>query len=110
NADPLVGLPSLTQRNYSAAENKGVDMKSLRFRKRSTLGHFSMYVRGFVLDEIKEVEQVARNGGIPREWAELEGWESAKGHPPDAFWRTLVANRGKEGKNPPVYYSRACEE
>lgn len=110
NADPLVGLPSLTQRNYSAAETKGVDMKSLRFRKRAKLGHFSMYVRGFVLDQIQEVEQVARNGGIPREWAELARWEITKGHPPDEFWRTLVANRGKDGKNPPVYYSRACEE
>ncbi|KAF1847634.1 HET-domain-containing protein [Cucurbitaria berberidis CBS 394.84] len=110
NADHLVGLPSLTQRNYSAAETKGVDLKALRFRKRPTLGHYSMYVRGFVLDQIQDVEQVARNGGIPREWADLEHWENAKGHPPDAFWRTLVANRGKEGKNPPVYYSRACEE
>ncbi|KAJ4363395.1 hypothetical protein N0V83_009688 [Neocucurbitaria cava] len=110
NADPLVGLPSLTQRNYSAAENKAVDLKALRFRKRATLGHFSMYVRGFMLDRIEVVEQVARNGAIPREWAELARWETAKGHPPDAFWRTLVANRGRDGKNPPVYYSRACEE
>lgn len=110
NADPLVGLPSITQRNYSAAETKGVDMKALRFRKRPKLGHFSMYVRGFQLDVIKEVEQVARNGQIPREWAELVRWQDAKGHPPDAFWRTLVANRGKDGKNPPVYYSRACQE
>lgn len=110
NADPLVGLPSLTQRNYSAAETKDVDMKALRFRKRPTLGHFSMYVRGFRLDVIKEVEQVARNGQIPREWAGLVRWEGAKGHSPDAFWRTLVANRGKDGKNPPVYYRRTCEE
>jgi hypothetical protein len=34
NGDPLVGLPSMTQRNYSAAETKSVDMKSLKFRKR----------------------------------------------------------------------------
>lgn len=30
--------------------------------------------------------------------------------PPDAFWRTLVADRGRDVKNPPVYYSRACKE
>ncbi|KAH7063858.1 heterokaryon incompatibility protein-domain-containing protein [Paraphoma chrysanthemicola] len=110
NADPLVGLPSLTQRNYSAAETKGVDMKTLKFRKRPRFGYYSMFIRGFRLDVIQEVEQVARNGQIPREWAELGGWEGAKGHPPEPFWRTLVANRGKDGKNPPVYYSRACEE
>jgi hypothetical protein len=40
----------------------------------------------------------------------LGGWPQAKGHPPEQFWRTLVANRGKDGKNPPVYYSRACED
>ena len=28
----------------------------------------------------------------------------------DEFWRTLVADRGRDGKNPPVYYSRACKE
>lgn len=110
NADPLVGLPSMMQRNYAAAETKVVDMKSLRFRKRAELGHFSMYARGFRLDDIEEVEQVARNGQIPREWAELAQWQNTKKPPPDDFWRTLVANRGKDGKNPPVYYSRACQE
>jgi len=111
NADPLVGLPS----SYSAAETKGVDIKALRFRKRLKPGHFdegrfSMYVRGFKLDVIKDVTQVSRNGHIPAEWLDLAEWEDGKGLPPDMFWRTLVANRGKDGKNPPVYYSRACQE
>jgi hypothetical protein len=135
NADPLVGLPSPSPSNYSAAETKGVDVQALRFRKRLMMGlpppchppqpdptmrtfhlpepplsHFSLYVRGFELDVIEKVEQVARNGQIPREWADLGGWHGAHGQPPDGFWRTLVANRGKDGKNPPVYYSRACEE
>ena len=110
NADPLVGLPSLTHKIYCAAETKGVDMKSLKFRKRADFQHYSMFVRGFCLDEIQDIEQVARNGQIPREWAELGGWTDAEGAPPDAFWRTLVADRGRDGKNPPVYYSRACKE
>jgi hypothetical protein len=110
NADPLVGLPSSTHRNYSAAETKGVDMKTLRFRKRPAAKQFSMYVRGFQLDVIKEVAQVARNGQIPIEWADLAEWKDAEKFPPDTFWQTLVANRGKDGKNPPVYYSRACQE
>ncbi|KAF1942837.1 hypothetical protein EJ02DRAFT_157591 [Clathrospora elynae] len=95
NADPLVGLPSLTHRNYAAAETKGVDVKALKFRKRTELGHFSMYVRVFELDKVQDVEQVARNGQIPQEWAQLGGWPTAKGSPPDAFWRTLVADRGR---------------
>ncbi len=110
NADPLVGLPSTMQKSYAAAENKAVNMKALKFRKREKLGHFSMYVEGFVLDEISEVQQLSRNGQIPQDWADFGGWPEAKGNPPDKFWRTLVADRGKDGKNPPVYYSRACKE
>jgi hypothetical protein len=112
NADPLVGLPSATHKIYAAAETKKVDTRSLKFRKRSDpeLNHYSMYVRGFELDSIEKVEQASLNGQIPREWAELAGWEDAKGKPPEAFWRTLVADRGKDGKNPPVYYSKACAE
>jgi hypothetical protein len=30
--------------------------------------------------------------------------------PPEEFWRTIVADRGRDGKNPPVYYARACKE
>ena len=29
--------------------------------------------------------------------------------PPDAFWRTLVADRGPHGVNPPSLYPRACK-
>lgn len=112
NADPLVGAPSATRKIYTAAETKKVDTQALKFRKRFTngLNHYSMYVKGFELDSIEKVEQVSLNGQIPREWAGLAGWEGAKGTPPEAFWRTLVADRGTDGKNPPVYYSRACAE
>jgi hypothetical protein len=111
NADPLVGLPSTTQKNYAAAETKSVDMKSLKFRKRHTLHHYSMYVKGFVLDTIERTSELSRNGQIPEEWPEIAGWPVVeKDEPPDAFWRTLVANRGKDGKSPPVYYARACKE
>lgn len=113
NADPLVGSPISTVKSYAAAETKKIDMKALKFRKRHDMGdssHYSMYVRGFHLDTISKVEQVARNGQIPQEWAELAGWEDIKKLPPEAFWRTLVADRGSDGRNPPVYYSRACCE
>ena len=36
NADSLVGLPNVTHRNYNAAETKGLDKKTFRFRKRET--------------------------------------------------------------------------
>jgi hypothetical protein len=112
NADPLVGFPGLTQRNYDAAESKSIDMKTFRFRKRmgKELNCFSMYVKGFVFDVIQEVQNSSQGGAIPSEWADFGGWPMGSGDPPDEFWRTLVADRGRDGKNPPVYYARACKE
>jgi hypothetical protein len=36
-------------------------------------------------------------------------WESRKGRAPDSFWRTLIADRGPHGNNPPTWYRRAFE-
>jgi hypothetical protein len=182
NADSLVGLPNVTHRNYNAAETKGLDKKTFRFRKWGTkparptngsktlvstsseaesppaqvngspkkpaspadvgpneavatvhvnglttkvlqengvatpqssevsLNHFSLYVKGFILDTIVSVQPSSQSGSIPTAWARFAGWEQMEGTPPEHFWRTLVADRGSDGKNPPVYYSRACQE
>lgn len=110
NADPLVGLPIL-QRNYDACEGKYIDRKVLRFRKRT--GHYSLYVKGFILDTVDEVEVPSQGGGIPEEWLRLAGWnDSTTGDSdaPEEFWRTLVADRGKDERNPPMYYAKACKE
>lgn len=112
NADTLVGLPTALQRNYNAAETRGIDKKTLRFKKRIKHNmHFSMYVKGFVLDTVEQVYPASQGGAIPQEWIDAVGWENVdRSDPPDEFWRTLVADRGRDGRNPPVYYSRACKE
>ncbi|KAI9751699.1 MAG: hypothetical protein M1815_000952 [Lichina confinis] len=114
NADTLVGLPPSNQslqRNYNAALSKAVDRKTLRFRRRLKMKHFSMYVQGFVLDVVQQVQPSSQGGAIPAEWARAGGWRNAPySDPPDDFWRTIVADRGRDGRNPPVYYSRACKE
>ncbi|KAF2787459.1 HET-domain-containing protein [Melanomma pulvis-pyrius CBS 109.77] len=119
NADPLVGIPQDGHRNYSAGQSNGVDMKSLKFRKRARLGHYSLYVKGFCVDRVKEVAQVSQGGAIPATWLDMAGWSKARrfgsfdsdpGDPPDSFWRTLVADRGRYDRNPPYYYARACKE
>ncbi|KAL9037866.1 MAG: hypothetical protein Q9214_005511 [Letrouitia sp. 1 TL-2023] len=114
NADTLVGLPASSQsleRNYNAAGTRGVDLKSLRFVKRPNLKHWSMYVQGFVLDKVVETQPSSQGGAIPRGWAKAGGWvDVPDSDPPDEFWRTLVADRGRDGRNPPVYYSSACKE
>ena len=110
NADPLVGLPSLTQRNYSAAGDKEVNLARIRFKKRE--GAYSMYVLGFILDRVGKVEDPSQNGNIPNKWFSAGGWDRRKDHPPEGFnfeefWRTLVGDRARLGRNPPTYYARA---
>lgn len=122
NADPLVGPPQEGHRNYSAAQNTKVEFRSdrrLRFRKRpgprhnTASGHCSLYTEGFILTEIDMVAEPARLGGIPKTWTQIAGWNGAvdgETEPPAEFWRTLVADRGKDNRNPPYYYATACRE
>lgn len=116
NADPLVGLPQDGHKNYSAAQNTKVDFDSgrrLRFRKRPMSDHCSLYTEGYILAKIESVAEPARLGAIPETWTKVAGWENAvdgQTDPPVEFWRTLVADRGKDGRNPPYYYATACRE
>ncbi|KAK0719187.1 heterokaryon incompatibility protein-domain-containing protein [Lasiosphaeris hirsuta] len=110
NADPLVGQPQDGHRNYSAAQTNPVDLKALKFRKREKCGHYSLYVRGFILDTVETVLDASQGGNIPKSWLDLGGWFNYQDDPPDHFWRTLVADRGRENRNPPYYYTTACKE
>jgi hypothetical protein len=107
-ADPLVGLPTFGQRNYSAAGTRELKSSSLKFKIRHT--YCSMYVEGFILESIGERGEIARSGNIPKTWLKLGGWENTKTDPPPDFWRTVVANRGPKGRNAPTFYPRACKE
>jgi hypothetical protein len=118
NADPLVGMPDEPgHRTYSAAGDRGLDLKKLKFVKWETLkapdssySEYSMFVRGFVLDEVSTLEHLASNGNIPYRWLKVGGWYNTDEYPPEKFWRTLVADRGHSGRNPPTYFPRACKE
>lgn len=111
NADPLVGPPQDGHRNYSAAQTKEVKMAKLKFKKRPYLKHYSLYVAGFELDEVGEVTDASQGGNIPKSWLDLSGWKAPYDKdPPSEFWRTIVADRGQDNRNPPYYYARACKE
>ena len=111
NADPLVGQPTDGHRNYNAAQTRPVNLEVLKFRRRPELSHYSMYVQGFIIDEVEEVKDASSAGDIPRAWLELGGWDPPfDKDPPDDLWRTLVADRGRDNRNPPYYYARACRE
>lgn len=108
NADPLVGHPKDNHRNYCAAQTQ--PPKLLQFRRRPRLNHYSLFVNGFVIDEVQEVVAASQGGNIPNSWLELAGWNDVNEDPPNAFWRTLVADRGRDNRTPPYYYARACRE
>ncbi len=108
NADPLVGLPIFGQRNYSAAGTKPVTLSKLKFEKRQYC--YSMFVEGFRFDQVKKVEEPSRLGNVTSRWLGPGGWNNTNKDPPPDLWRTLVANRGPNGRNPPTFYPRACKE
>ncbi|KAF2085351.1 HET-domain-containing protein, partial [Saccharata proteae CBS 121410] len=110
NADALVGLADGTtgQRNYFAAGTRRFDPKKLRFKKGK--GFHAMFVEGFIIDKIATKHEKAAGGEIPKNWPRREHWEPVESEPPEEFWRTLVADRGPNGRNPPTFYQRACKE
>jgi Heterokaryon incompatibility protein (HET) len=106
NSDPLVGLPGVSEDYYRAAGSIGYSKDELRFKKVGDT--LSLFVEGFVIDRVRAVAEYAQLGNIPRSWLDLGRWHNTKKPPPEDFWRTLVANRGPHGKNPPAYYPTAC--
>jgi hypothetical protein len=68
-----------------------------------------MYVKGFRLDTIGDISTVAEQGYIRSDWFE-KGCTVIDGVPSftEAFWRTLVADRGSDGKAPPTWFRLAC--
>ncbi len=108
SADALVGLPTFGQRNYSAAETKKLDLKKFRFAKRSS--HYSVFVEGFLYDEICSIEEIARDGNLPITWLTAGDWEDYDHDPPDELWRTIIANRGPDGRNALTFYPTAFKE
>ncbi|KAK5113576.1 hypothetical protein LTR85_010804 [Meristemomyces frigidus] len=92
------------QRILSAWRN--VDSKEWRFGEGNEK---SLFVTGFVLDKIGLAENNSLNGEIPADWFKLAGWEIGRQNVPESLWRTLVADRGPDGKNTKVYYAKALE-
>jgi hypothetical protein len=74
----------------------------------------SLFVSGIVLDTIKWRTGTIDDGIIPTNVLNALGWGEERRKMsdlrsvPDKVWRTLVADRGPDGKLPPPYYPRAC--
>ena len=106
NADLLVGMPDPGGRAYSASANTRPES----FISGKGPDHQSLFVHGFVLDQIQETRTPAIEGNVPHAWLELGGWSDTNADdPPESFWRTLLADRDDKGRNPPSYYKHACK-
>jgi hypothetical protein len=70
----------------------------------------TLYVKGFRLCDITSLTGRTIRGIIPQEAFELGGLpiDCTNTKVPDQLWRTLVADRGPDGINPPAWYARAC--
>lgn len=81
----------------------------------------SLLVQGLQIGTIEEITPRAAKAMIFKEtfelagfnhqtWQDREQWAPGVERVPEGFWRTIVADRGPEGTNPPPWYSRACSE
>lgn len=107
-ADPLVGTQLNGMKPYSASGIVPVPNEYLPSAGSSKLidGRI-LKAHGFVLDTIDKLGSPAHNAVIPSKWVEIADWKDAKrpipemSAPPEAFWRTLVANRASSDSPKP---------
>ena len=72
-----------------------------------------MLVQGIQIDTVDEVSSRIAAGLLAPESLRMGGWDGPKDSEdeiPDKLWRTPVAGRGPDGRNPPGWYDRACRE
>jgi hypothetical protein len=68
-----------------------------------------MEVKGLVIGTIQALGERAMEGTIPSGWFPMGKWPWRCNPVPEAFYRTLVADRSADGGNPPSWYQRAFE-
>lgn len=67
--------------------------------------------RGFWLSTIGWLGEPSTGGVIPVSWRDgLTKCKFQKSWMEQTYWRVLVADRDPEGKHPPTWYRRACNE
>jgi hypothetical protein len=107
--DIFVKLQGPSQIRYMSSGQKQVDLGSLRFKKYRS--GWSMFLRGFVLDEVNQKSVPSREGNIPYEWPKFAKWDNLDSEPPDGYWRTLVADQGTVfNASAPAFCRRAVKE
>ncbi|OCL09117.1 hypothetical protein AOQ84DRAFT_431442 [Glonium stellatum] len=106
NGDSFVGLPDA--KFYNASHDESA---KARFGIDTNKRDSSMYVKGFVVGRVTWRTDPIPDGVISQKALQKLGWignDDEVDTVPDKVWRTLVADRGPDGRNPPSWYHRAC--
>jgi hypothetical protein len=106
NADCLAGLSETSHSHINIIYGaSGSRQASIEFGD-SNSG--IIFVDGLVVDVVGCKEPTAMAGNIPQGWSRFGGWKNESVLPPEEFWRTLVANRHRDSKEPPPCYPQTC--
>lgn len=72
----------------------------------------SLHVKGLPMKIVTWASDPIPDGVIPKVCLQKGDWAIQRAEQvdkaPDKLWRTLVADRGADGRNPPSWYHRAC--
>ncbi len=115
---PKPGAPGTSTTNRS--RNLILDLDRLKeihipLENRKWTSDGTLTVHGFRLGVVANISSRVAEGIIPRDCFEMGGWKNPDTYVlevpkvPDELWRTLVADRGPHGNNPPPWYPRACQ-
>ena len=105
NGSVLVGTPD--SKRYSACGQYS-SRRHVEFRAEGS--QLVLSAQGILVGNICVLGGECINGNIPSRWMELGMWDELDSQPvPQAFWRTIVADRGSDGISAPGWYKRACE-
>jgi hypothetical protein len=110
NGDSFVGSPG--KQLYNAASGFGpvsVRFGSAQAETEEGTYHSLMLAKGIKIDTISELGARSIQGVIYRESLEMGGLDDRRdgSRVPEVLWRTLVADRGADGKDPPIWYRQA---
>jgi hypothetical protein len=73
------------------------------------LGAPTMEVKGWNIGTVGSLGERAMEGIIPADWFQMANWNERRQPAPEAFYRTMVADRAADGGSPPSWYKSAFD-
>jgi hypothetical protein len=70
----------------------------------------TLEVKGWNIGTVGSLGERAMEGIIPEDWFQMANWNERRQPAPEAFYRTMVADRGADGGSPPSWYKGSFEK